>query len=211
MLEQNRRLQDQLRDQARTARAGFFGAAPPSAKRPLKPNSHPPPPPRPAGGQPGHGGHGRHALATSSTAARQRGAAPDRCPDCQATLVARGYKRRTVWDGTPPRPHKRLSELELKDCPRCRRHVRARAPGVFAKNLFTNQRLSSVAVQHYGHGLPLGSLPRQLGLVGGGLWQALRQLGRRLEPIAVGLVREFRQAPVRHADETGWRTDGHNG
>jgi len=37
------------------------------------------------------------------------------------------------------------------------------------------------------------------------------QLAGRLKGIPEKLVEEYRSAPVRHADETGWRTDGHNG
>jgi hypothetical protein len=40
---------------------------------------------------------------------------------------------------------------------------------------------------------------------------ALHQVGRLLEPACEQLVQDYRQALVKHADETGWRTDGHNG
>jgi hypothetical protein len=36
-------------------------------------------------------------------------------------------------------------------------------------------------------------------------------LAQRLAPVIEKLVRDYRRAPVKHADETGWRTDGHNG
>ncbi|MCP5524376.1 MAG: transposase [Verrucomicrobiales bacterium] len=66
-------------------------------------------------------------------------------------------------------------------------------------------------MQHYVHGVTLGQLESQLHVGYGTLMGALHQLARRLEPVIERLVREYRQAPVKHADETGWRTDGRNG
>ena len=40
---------------------------------------------------------------------------------------------------------------------------------------------------------------------------ALHGLAGRFEPVIERLVRDYRRAPVKHADETGWRTDGRNG
>jgi hypothetical protein len=39
----------------------------------------------------------------------------------------------------------------------------------------------------------------------------LHQLARRLAEVPQRLLLEYRRAPVKHADETGWRNDGHNG
>jgi transposase len=36
-------------------------------------------------------------------------------------------------------------------------------------------------------------------------------VARLLVGIPERLIQEFRQAPVKHAAETGWRTTGHNG
>lgn len=211
LLEENARLKARLRYQERTAREGFFGSSTPSAKLPLKPNSPPTAPARPCGGQPGHAGHGRRAATARTAQLRLRLAAPRRCPDCGQPLELKGLKQRTVINCEPPRPQRILYELESNYCSHCRRRVTAQPPGVLPKNLFSNRLLAYVATQHYLHGIPLGTVQRQLGLAYGSLCQALRQLARRLEPVATGLLREFRRAAVRHADETGWRTDGHNG
>ena len=50
-----------------------------------------------------------------------------------------------------------------------------------------------------------------MGIGYGSLVDALHQLARRLEPVIPELIRAYRRSPVRHADETGWRTDGGNG
>ena len=54
-------------------------------------------------------------------------------------------------------------------------------------------------------------MENQLHVGYGTLMGALHQLAGACEPVIERLVREYRRAPVKHADETGWRTDGHNG
>jgi transposase len=204
------RLKAKLRYQERTAQEGFFGSNTPSSKVPVKPNRASSPA-RPPGGRPGHPGHGRKTIAPAEADRVEPLAAPDRCPCCGTGLVHKGYKSRTVVEAQPPRLETVSYRLEQKYCPRCQRTVSARAPGVLPKALFGNRLLAYLAVEHYLRGSTLGHLQRQFGLCYGSLCQALRQLARRLEAIPRGLLREFRRAPVKHADETGWRTDGRNG
>ena len=135
----------------------------------------------------------------------------DHCPDCGAALRRHGWQRRTVVDLLPVKVEKILLLLERKRCPKCRRRFQARPPGVLPKSLYGNALLAHVAEQHYLHGIPLGVIERQTGLPHGSLVQARRQVGRRLEGAIGALVDEYRRAPVKHADETGWRTDGQNG
>ena len=45
----------------------------------------------------------------------------------------------------------------------------------------------------------------------GSLIKAMHQLGRILKDVPDQLIEEYRQAPMKHADETGWRTDGQSG
>jgi len=71
--------------------------------------------------------------------------------------------------------------------------------------------LTHLAVAHYVQGVTLGHLSAQLGVGQGSLWAALHQLARRLAPVPQRLLLEYRRALVKHADETGWRNDGHNG
>ena len=59
-------------------------------------------------------------------------------------------------------------------------------------------------------GVTLGHRSAQLGVGQGSLWAALDPLGRRWAGVAQCLLWEDRRAPVKHADETGWRNDGHN-
>jgi hypothetical protein len=68
-----------------------------------------------------------------------------------------------------------------------------------------------VAVEHYLFGRTLGQLEQQLGMGYGSLMEAMHGLARLLAKVPDRLIAAYRQAPVKHADETGWRNDGQNG
>jgi transposase len=136
---------------------------------------------------------------------------PERCPYCGGPLDPKGSKARTIIEVDPVRKEVIRYQLEQRDCGRCHRTFTARPPGVFARGLFGNQLLTHLAVEHYVHGVTLGHLSAQLGVGQGSLWAALHQLGRRLATVPQRLLWEYRRAPVKHADETGWRNDGRNG
>jgi len=209
--EENVRLKDRLRYQERTAREGAFGASTPSSKIPVKPSAAPSAAARPGGARPGHPGHGRQAVPATEADRIQRVPVGARCPDCGAVLQPKGTAARTVVDVEPLRRQVLRYELEQKYCPRCRRAVAARAPGVLPRHLLGNRLLAHVAVQHYVYGVTLGQLENQLNIGYGTLMGALHQLARCCAPVIERLVCDYRRAPVKHADETGWRTDGHNG
>jgi transposase len=71
--------------------------------------------------------------------------------------------------------------------------------------------MATAATMHYLHGIPLGRVCEQTGLGPGSLVEIFHRLGRLLASIPDRLMAEYRQAPVKHADETGWRTNGQNG
>jgi len=209
--EENARLKDRLRYQERTAREGAFGSSTPSSKRPIKPSAESAAAARRGGARPGHPGHGRRRLDPAACDCVPRIPVGERCPDCGSRLQAKGVAARTVADVEPLRRQVIRYELEQKYCPRCRRAVAAHAPGVLPRHLLGNRLLAHAAVQHYVYGVTLGQLENQLGVGYGTLMGALHQLAGYCEPVIERLVRDYRRAPVKHADETGWRTDGHNG
>lgn len=205
------RLKARLRYQERTAKEGPFGSSTSSAKIPIKANatlecSH-----RRGGAKAGHKGYGRRGIPTDELTREQWIAGPERCPYCGGALDPKGAKARTVIDVDPVRKELIRYELEQRDCARCHHTFTARPAGVFTKSLLGNRLLAYVAVEHYLHGLTLGRLSTQLNLGQGTLWAALHQLARRLEKVPERLLLEYRRAPVKHADETGWRNDGLNG
>ena len=210
--EENARLKARLRYQERTAREVFFGSSTPSAKVPIKTNTAG----RgvdtaPGGARPGHKGYGRKA-GTPEQADRVI-ALPtlDACPDCGGSLQCKGSGHRTVLDVQPLQRQRFHYHWEEKYCARCRRTVRPRAPGVIKRNLLGNALLAHLAVQHYVFGVTLGQLQVQLGVGNGTLHGALHQMAELLEPACQELLLDYRLAPVKHADETGWRTNGCNG
>ena len=210
--EENTRLKARLRYQERTAKEGFFGSATPSAQVPVKANTASPRQPgAPGGARLGHRGHGRSAIAPEKAdqVILVPGAAA--CPDCGGALRDGRCQARSVRDIQPLRAQTLCYQLQQKYCPRCRRTVRPRAPGVFARTLLSNRLLAHAAVQHYLFGVTLGQLAVQLGVGNGTLQGAFHQLAERLEPACQTLAAAYRQAPVKHADETHWRTDGSNG
>lgn len=204
-------LKAKLRYQARTAQEGPFGSSTPSAKVPVKPNTPAEASPRRGGAQPGHRGHGRRPIPWAAVTRQVAVRSAERCPYCGGRLNPKGSKSRTIIDLEPIRKEVIRYQLEQRDCARCHRTVSARAPAVFSKGLFGNALLAHVALEHYVHGVTLGHLSAQLEVGTGSLWSALHGLAERFAAVPQRLLQDYRQARVKHADETGWRTDGHNG
>lgn len=203
-------LQAKLRYQERTAQEGFFGSSTPSSKIPVKPNRSAGPRPR-GGGKAGHAGHGRCRIEPDQADRVETIPGAEVCPDCGGALEARGCRSRTVLDCQPVRVQKVVYRLARQRCTQCHKLVTAKPPGVLPKGLYSNRLLTYVAVQHYVHGHTLGQIERQTGLGYSSLVDALHQLAARFQEVPQALLAAYRQAPVKHADETSWRTEGHNG
>lgn len=204
-------LRGRLRYQERSGKEAPFGSSTPSSKILVKPNSLAERQSRRGGGKPGHIGHGRARIDPATAASVERVAAPVNCPDCGTRLKNRRLRRRGVIDCKPIRVEKRVLELECKSCPKCGRTVEARAPGVLPKGLYGNQLLIHVTTQHLLYGQTLGQIEKQTGVPYSSLLAAMRALAVRFDPVVERLLEQYRREPVKHADETGWRTDGQNG
>lgn len=90
-------------------------------------------------------------------------------------------------------------------------HIGAKPPGVLAKCLYSNQLLAYVAVQHYIYGNTLDQIEKQTDIGYSSLVDAMHQLSKRLKDVPNALIEAYRESEVKHADETGRRTDGNNG
>jgi len=211
LMEQLESTKAKLRYQERTAKEAPFGSSTPSSKVLVKPNALQERQRRQGGAKKGHPGHGRKAVAVEDADRVERVSLSESCPDCGTLMKETGTKARCVTRLVRVKVERVAYRLERKECPRCGRSLVARPPGVFPKCLHDNQFLIHTAIQHYLYGESLGSLERQLGVGYGSLVKALHFLGARLQDVIPALIREYRQAPVKHADETGWRTDGQNG
>lgn len=209
--EELRLLKAKLRYQGRTAKEGPFGASTPSSLIPIKTNSLEENQSLKGGARDGHKGHGRQPLKKNEADQILHIHLPDNCPRCGTALRNKGARKRTVFDAKPLKTEKQLMLLDVKRCPKCKRIFHAKAPGILPKGLLSNQLLGIVAMQHYIYGTTLGLLEKQLGIGYGTMLAAMHGLARRFRPAVDKLIKEYRASFVKHADETGWRTDGRGG
>jgi transposase len=209
--DQVRRLEDRLRFQERSAAEGPFGSSTPSSKVPFKPESPADRQARRGGGVPGHKGHGRAAVPPEEADRREVVPPPSECPHCGGHLVLRERRRRTVREVRVVVVERIVYDVPICRCARCGRTVRGRPPGVLPKGLYGNGLLAHVAIQHYLYGVPIGTVARHLRVGRGSLIRAMHQLAGLLASVVPRLRQEYRRAPVKHADETGWRRDGAGG
>jgi transposase len=213
---------DELKDEVKSLRAklgyqtrqgqeGFFGSSTPSSKLPVKPNTGEQEQ-KPRGAKPGHKGNGRKSHDWESVD-RTVDVEPESetCPDCGSPLEKKGWAERSVIDTPRKKPEKIMFRLAKRYCPHCRRTVTPQAPGVLPKSLYGNQLIADAVEMHYLHGVPMGRICEQLGIGAGSLVKLYQRCADLLESQVDRLIEEYREAPVKHADETGWRTGGKNG
>lgn len=209
--ERIRHLEGQLKYQQRQVTEGPFGSSTPSSKIAIKPSSLPERQAKTGGGKHGHKGSGRKVVPEDQADRVVDVAGPDCCPDCGGALEDKGPRTRTVLEAQSVRVERIVYRLARKRCRHCGKTVQPSAPGVLPKSQYGNGLLTYLATQHYLYGTTLGQLEKQTGIGVGSIVEALHQLALRLETVPYRLLIEYRRAAVRHADETGWRTDGGNG
>jgi len=195
----------------RKAEQGPFGSSTPSAKIPVKANTAVEAASKPGGAQPGHTGHGRRTVEDSAAGHIETIPVGPACPHCGGPLEHKEYRDRSVIDSQPLRAEPILYQLQRARCPRCGKTLPARAPEVLPKSLYGNQLVTQVVFLHYRQGIPVGRLCDQLGLGLGAVFEILHRMAALFRGVIPKLIEEYRQAAVRHADETGWRTDGRSG
>jgi len=204
-------LKGKLHYQERTAKEGFFGSSTPSSKLPVKANSSKEQQRKRGGAKVGHKGHGRASIREEDADNVETIGLGNTCPDCGSVLEDKGSKNRTVMDCQPVKMKKIVYRLQRRRCGKCKKVMTAKPTGVLAKCLYGNQLLAYVAVQHYIYGNTLGQIEKQTGIGYSSLVDAMHQLAKRLKHVPSALIENYRKASVKHADETGWRTDGNNG
>jgi len=209
--EENQRLRDQLRYRRRKEKEGFFGASTPSSQIPVKANGSEENRSRKGGACPGHVGHGRRGHGEETADQVIPIDVGESCPACGGALRLKEVRPRAVIESAPPKPQKILYHLSHKQCSRCQRIFRAKAPGVLPKSLYGNQITTQVAVMHYFHGIPMGRICEMTGIPLGSLVDLFHRLAGYFTPVMDLLKEQYRLSPVKHADETGWRNDGQSG
>ncbi len=207
--EEKHRLQAQLLYQQRQIDEGYFGSSTPSSQKPFKANTKAER--NNGGGRVGHRGYGRTSIDPREADEVIPVDTAHVCPDCQVALESLDLHERTVTEVEPVQVQKVLYQLTRRRCPECRRVFRAKAPGVLPKFKQSNSLLAHVATEHYLHQVTLGHLSERLGVGESSLIAAMHHLARLFTAVPEKLITEYRQAPVKHADETGWPNDGRRG
>jgi hypothetical protein len=204
-------LKAKLRYRQRKADEGFFGSSTPSSKVPVKANT-PDKESKPTGARPGHKGFGRKRveLQDADRVERVQSLVGSTCPYCNDPLTEQD-NHRTVLDSRPLKAEKIVYVFAKKHCKRCGKTFQPSAPGVLPKSLYGNQLIATAAEMHYLHGIPIGRVSEQIGIGSGTLVEIFHKLAKLLKATPQKLIEQYRQAPVKHADETGWRINGKNG
>ena len=209
---ENNLLKQKLNSQAKRDKEGFFGRATPSSKVPVKENSSEDDRKKRGGAARGHKGHGRLAATLESAEKIIDVPMPESCNGCDIKLMLKDTIQRTLVDVESSRATRLLYRLKRGLCPGCGKTCMSKVPAMKG-GLYSHRLVSQAAVLHYVKGLPLKKVVDVLGrnVTSGGLLQAFHRLGRLAEAAQETLVDDFRRSPVKHADETGWRTDGRGG
>lgn len=212
LTQENESLRGELQRLKRKSVEGFFSSSTPSSKIPLKENTTEENSKKHGGAKLGHQGHGRPAHTKEEVEeVRVVKVEATGCPTCHGALWRKGSVPRSVLDLTAMKVKKLLYELERKYCPACQTYLQARVSSLLPKMLLSNELLSEVVESHYVHGIPLGRITERLQVNYSTIIASLHRLGKLFEPCLEQLIQAYRQAAVRHADETTWRVDGANG
>lgn len=213
LMEENQRLKQKLKYQQRKEKEGVFGSSTPSSKLPVKANTTNSETGKPKGAQLGHKGAGRKMFQESEAerVVSVEAQVGSTCPDCGRPLKEKGMQERLVIESQPLKAKRVLFRLPKKYCPHCQKVFQAHAPEVLPKSLYGNQLITTAAVMHYLHGIPMGRVCEQTEIGPGSLVEIFHRLAKLFEKVPAQLIEQYRQAPVKHADETGWRTEGQNG
>jgi transposase len=211
--EENQRLKQKLKYQERKEKEGFFGSATSSAKVPVKANTDKPGAGKRKGAQRGHSGAGRKTFPEGEADQVVTVGDPlgPKCPNCGRLLADKGAEERWVIESQSLKAKRVMYRLPKKYCPHCQKVFQAQAPAVLPKSLYGNQLITTAAVMHYLHGIPMGRVCEQTEMGPGSLVEIFHRLARLFEKIPARLIEQYRQALVKHADETSWRTEGQNG
>lgn len=211
--QENASLRQKLRYQERRGKEGFFLSSTPSSKLPVKSNTSESTPRKPRGARVGHRGSGRKRI-EEAAADRVIELPSDpgcRCPVCHGVLQEKGLQSRIVIESRPVKAERELYHIPKSYCPRCRKAYQTPLPGVLPRSLYGNGLITTAATMHYLHGIPMGRICEQIGIGPGSVVEVFHRLSRLFAHVPERLVEQYRQAPVKHADETGWRTEGKNG
>jgi hypothetical protein len=210
--EEVQRLKAQLRYRNKRDQEPF-GISTPSSKITIKKSTLEENQQKTGGAQEGHQGHGRKKF-TEAEADEiiDLKVKLTNCPDCGGKLGVKGVDERFVVDALIQEAIKIIYRCQVKRCTCCKAEI-SNTPLVLPMHKYGNKLIAETIVQHYGVGTPLNTIGEMWGpdVSTSALQNILHNLADKFKPTVEQLIQDYRQSHVRHADETGWRTDGKNG
>lgn len=212
MKEEMALLKGQLGYRKRKAKfSPLFGSSTPSSKIEIKENTLEENQKKVGGRKTGHPGTGRKLFSREEA----KEIIPlkvelHHCPECGSKLEGNGSEDRCIIDAVITEAYRVIYECQQKRCTGCRKEV-SRRPTVLPKSKYGNGLISNALVMHYVEGIPVNQVAKIFGISRGALLHIFHKLAKHWEPALDPLKKEYQEAPVKHADETGWRTDGRNG
>lgn len=190
-----------------------FGLSTPPSKVAIKKNTDESESPKMGGAPKGRKGAGRKlfesAQADEVISLRVE---EKKCGECGGHLESNGVEDRCVIDALLTEAKRLIYRCQEKRCKKCKQRV-SRTPLVLPKFKYGNSLITNAVIAHYLEGQPIKQVARTFGngVTSGALIRKFHYLAKQWEPTIAKLAEEYRKSPVRHADETGWRTDGKNG
>lgn len=171
---------------------------------------------RTVGGQVGHIGRGRKKPVRID---EEKTVYLTSCPDCQSPVArSNNSYERIVEDVVIPAITKITKyTVERQWCHCCQKERRGMPANVLPGFRLGANALALILFFKYRLRLPFEemreSLALQYGLKirAGALANILQKLSKKLTPEYQKIIEEMKDSPVKHADETGWRTSGQNG
>lgn len=210
--EENKRLKAKIRRDEQKSKDGYFGSSTSSSKKPIKKNTKDDNPKKNGGAKPGHVGNGRISFTEDTADYVEHVECEEKiCPECHIELKQMRLRERSVLGVKELKVDKLLYKLHRCRCPLCKKTFSAKAPETLPKSLLNNELLTHVACEHYVDGIPMGLLEQKLNINNGTLFEGMHRLAKLFKDVPDRLIQDYRQALVKFADETTWRTDGLNG
>jgi transposase len=184
----------------------------PSSRVDFKANSKEESKAKRGGAKLGHKGFGRTSSDISTADDVTTLPMQENCEECRCELKQKDIRQRTIIEAVPIIAKKVIYNCPRGSCPKCKK-IYPTYPPALKKCLYGNSLISQAAVLHYVHGITMGKVLNIFGenVTLGGLVDCFHRLGKIAESAKPFLVNEYRNSLARHADETGWRTDGHSG
>lgn len=191
----------------------FFGSQTPSSKLPFKENALEENTNNKGGAKIGHKGNGRKSIPEDKAdEIIDRFVEEELCPDCGSMLEYKETLLRSIVDVCLNKAKNIVYRCQVKRCTNCNKQI-SNKPPVLPRNKYGNNLIANSAIMHYFHGMPLKRLENLWGkeVIEGNLIKTFHRLGNLWKPAIKKLKEDYRTSPVKHADETGWRTDGETG